>query len=77
MTEMSAKSGLTFRKSFGPPEKIHSPLFTHSPPKNKKMCKSSLFHSTENSSGLPPPPTEGGEGEETMNTVLETQFTNV
>ena len=57
---MSANSGLTFRKSFGPSGKIHSPLFTHSPPKNKKMCKSPLFHSTENF--LTPPPTEGGGG---------------
>ena len=74
MTEMSANSGLTFRKSFGPSGKIHSPLFTHSPPKNKKMCKSPLFHSTENF--LAPPPYRRG-WEETINTVLETQFTNV
>ena len=43
---------ITFRKSSSPPEKIHSPLFTHSSPKNTKSASPLLFAKIENFSGL-------------------------
>ena len=47
---------ITFKKSSGPPEKIHSPLFTHYPLKNSKSASLPLFANTENFSAPPPPP---------------------
>ena len=34
---------ITFKKSLGPPEKIHSLLFTHSPPKNPKSVSPTIL----------------------------------
>ena len=48
---------ITFRKSSALPEKIHSPLFTHSLPKNSKSASLPFFANTENFSGVP---AEGG-----------------
>ena len=45
---------ITFRKSSGPLEKIHSPFFTHSPPKKSKSASPPLFANIENVSGLLP-----------------------
>ena len=39
---------ITFRKSWGTPEKIHSPLFTYYPPKNSKIGTPPLFANTGN-----------------------------
>ena len=51
---------MTFRKSSAsPPEKIRSPLFTHSPPKNSKSPSSPIFGNIENLSG--PLAKSGGE----------------
>ena len=52
---------ITFRKSSAPPpKKIHSPLFSHSPPKNSKNASlPPFFANIENLSG-PPCRKEGG-----------------
>ena len=44
---------ITFRKSSGPPEKIHSPLFTHLPPKNSKSASPPFLLRLKRSSALP------------------------
>ena len=57
---------ITFRKSSGPPEKTHSPLFTHSHPKNSKSESLPLFANIENFSD---PPAERG-GEDTVASLM-------
>ena len=51
---------ITFRKSSGPPEKVHPPPFYSLPPKNTKSASPTLFANTENFSA--PPPAERGRG---------------
>ena len=54
---------ITIRKSSAiPPEKIHSPFITHSPPKNSKSLSPPLFVNIEDFSAPPPPiPLQVGE----------------
>ena len=48
---------ITFKKSSGPTEKIHSPLFTHSSLKiNSNSASPSLFANIKIFSPPPPPP---------------------
>ena len=48
---------ITIRKSSAlPPEKIHSPFITHSPPKNSKSLSPPLFVNIEDFSAPPLPP---------------------
>ena len=55
---------ITFKKSSGPTEKIHLPLFTHSSLKlNSKSASPYLFANIKNFSPPPPPPWQKGGGD--------------
>ena len=58
---------ITFKKSSGPTEKIHSPLFTHSSLKiNSNSASPSLFANIKIFSPPPPPPRGRKEGGGTL-----------
>ena len=59
-----------FQQILSPPEKFHSPLFTHSPLKIQKVQVPSLFANIEKFSA-PPPLQKGGRGEDTEILGLE------